>query len=56
MMTELEKFQLINQAESIEELQKSILLVADVEGVIVGRIKGFNAQQQSENAEYVVKN
>lgn len=42
-MTDLDKYELINSCESIQELEEAILLIADENGIIMGRSKPFNA-------------
>lgn len=54
-MTELEKYELVNKAESIEELQDAILSIADENGNIQGRSRAFSAAQQAKNAEIVAE-
>jgi hypothetical protein len=44
-MTELETWQLVNQAETQEQLAVIINKLADVEGMIQGRVKKHNASQ-----------
>jgi hypothetical protein len=54
-MTELEKYQLINTTDSVKELQDVILKIADKGGKIEGRSKIWDAKQQSEDVEHVVR-
>lgn len=49
-MTELEKYQKVNQAETIEQLCECILSFADESGMIKGRTRDFNAAKMVRNA------
>jgi len=42
-MTDLEKYELVNKCETIEELQAAIQLLANKNGMISGRARMFNA-------------
>ena len=55
-MTELEKFQLINSCETIDELTEAIYKIADDSGNIMGRTRLFNAVTQASNARELLKN
>lgn len=46
-MTELEKYELINSCESVTELEKAILMLADENGYIKGRQSSFRADLMS---------
>jgi len=46
-MTELEKYQLINSSESVEDLQRNIELISDDTGHIKGSMNYFNASTQA---------
>lgn len=54
-MTELEKFQKVNQCETEEQLAAIILEFADETGQIQGRDKSFDAAQMSARVERVIK-
>jgi hypothetical protein len=54
-MTDLEKYELVNKAESIKELEDAILAFADDYGEIQGRTRSFNAAKMSSYVESVVK-
>lgn len=45
-MTELEKFKLINQCETPDELTQAVLDISE-DDIIVGRSKSFNATSMS---------
>lgn len=47
-MTDLEKYELVNSCETIEELQAAILKLADENGVIQGKSRIFNAAKMAE--------
>lgn len=53
-MTELEKFQLINNCETADELSAAILKFADEDNMIQGRRRLFYAPLMAENVHYVV--
>lgn len=53
-MEDLNKFRIINDSETAEELAAGILLIAE-NGVIMGRTKAFKAEKMSSYVEKVVK-
>lgn len=44
-MTELEKYELVNKAESMQQLEEAITKIGD-SGLIMGRNKPFKTEQQ----------
>lgn len=54
-MKEIEKYEMINSAESIDELQTAIIAIADENGMIKGRSRFWDAKKQAENVPNVVK-
>ena len=54
-MEELEKYELVNKCETIEELVQTIILLSDDMGMIKGRDREFDARQMAENC-YLVCN
>lgn len=54
-MTEIEKYQAIQLAETKEELKTAILNIADEEGQIFGREKIFKAESMAERVELCFK-
>lgn len=55
MLTDLEKYDRVNSAESIEELQEAIKLIANEQGHIKGRNDVFTVDQQVTAARLVVE-
>lgn len=56
-MTELEKYEAINKAESASELQAAILQIADEDGMIVsvhGKKKAFDAKELCKAVPLIV--
>lgn len=51
-MTELEKFQAVNETKSITQLQEVIRSFADANGQIQGRSKQFPASWMADNAMF----
>lgn len=49
MVQELERYQAVNDCETVEELQQVILSFADAQGKIRGRDRYFNAQKMADN-------
>lgn len=49
-MTELRKFQRVNNCETIEELQQCILDFADIAGLIQGKTTTFDAKRMAIGA------
>jgi len=47
-MTDLEKYDLVNNCETLEELEAIILKLADEYGVIQGRSHSFNAKKMAD--------
>ena len=54
-MTELEKYQKVNQCETPEQLYQCILDFADESGYIQGRTKRFKADRMVEQAKLYFK-
>jgi hypothetical protein len=54
-MTELEKYELVNSAESISELQEAILALADENGKIQGREQRFDAEWMASKVKEIVE-
>ncbi len=54
-MNDLEKYELVNQCETKEELAEAILKLADEEGNIIGRAKKFDANKMASRVEGVIK-
>lgn len=52
-MDELEKFKAVNSCETIEALKNCILLIADIDGMIQGRTRQFNAEKMASYVEHV---
>ena len=48
-MTDLDRFKLVNRCETLEELAAAIIVVADGENNIQGRLRTFNARLMAEN-------
>lgn len=55
-MTELSKFEKVNQCETPDELAINILMFADNEGMIHGRSRKFNAKKMATYVDLVVNN
>ena len=53
-MTELFKYEKVNQCETPEELSKTIESFADANGMIQGRIRQFNAAKMAGYVNLVV--
>lgn len=53
-MKDLEKYELVNKAETIEDLEKAILAISDDGGIIQGRTKKFDAIKMAANVRKVV--
>ena len=53
-MTELEKYELVNQCDTIEDLANAILAIANG-SEIQGRQESFDAEEMAQDVEYVVK-
>jgi hypothetical protein len=53
-MTQLEKYEAVNQCEFVKELQDLIISFADKSGQIHGRNKIFNAQEMANKVPMVV--
>jgi len=53
-MGELEKWELINQCETIEALEKAVITVADENGIIWGRKRQFDAEKMSKFVRLVI--
>ena len=49
-MTELEKYEKVNQAETIEALEEAILSFAGEDGQIKGRSRSFDAKKMAQGA------
>lgn len=54
-MNKLEKYELVNSCETIEELENAIKSFADKDGLIQGRTRKFNANQMAECVSVVVR-
>lgn len=54
-MTDLEKYELVNKAESIKELEDAILACAEENGQINGRARPFDAKWMASRVAPVVK-
>lgn len=48
-MTELQKYESVNKCESLDELAKVIESFSDLQGMIQGREKRFNAKVMANN-------
>ena len=46
-MEELEKFKMVNESETLEQLSKTIIAIADEKGQIQGKEKKFNAEKMA---------
>jgi hypothetical protein len=55
-MTDLEKWQAINQCENGKALADLILEFSDSEGMIQGRSRKFNAKEMSQRVHDVIMN
>lgn len=55
-MTELQKWQAVNQCESGKALHDLIIQFADNEGMIHGREKQFSATQMAHHVHDVIQN
>jgi len=53
-LTELQKFELINAAETTSELKEAIIKIADTNGYIKGRNKSWEANQQSNQVDFII--
>jgi len=53
-MTDLEKYDLVNRCETLEDLQAAITSLADENGIIQGRRIGFEAKRMCYFADQVV--
>lgn len=53
-MTDLEKYQLINSCETVEDLEKAILAFQESDGSISGRTRDFNAERMASYVKGVV--
>ena len=56
MLTDLEKYELVNGCESVKELEDVILNFADEDGMIQGRTRKFNAKKMAGYVSKVVLN
>ena len=54
-VTDLEKFQLINACETVEDLTVAIEAFADPEGLIQGRTRMFDAHRMVRNVQSVIE-
>lgn len=53
-MTDLEKYNLVNSCETVEELTNAVLALTDEDGMIQGRIRAFDGRRMAENVNLVV--
>ena len=54
-MTELEKYELVNKCETIEQLANAIRTIAN-DSVIVGRTNMFESEKMASRVKQVVEN
>ena len=47
-MTKLQKYELVNGCETLDELAKAIEIIADKKGMIQGRNRKFDAKKMAE--------
>lgn len=50
-MTELQRYEAVNKAETLQELAEVIRSFANDEGIIEGRTRGFDAERMARNCE-----
>lgn len=53
MLTEVEKWRIINDSETFDQLKDNIKRLADEDGSIMGRIRPFLAEKQINNVDIV---
>ena len=53
-MSDLEKYELVNTAESIIQLEQAILSLADEDGMIRGRTQKFDAAWMASKVKEIV--